>query len=219
MTPFSSSSLSALLDAGARALARARRARATAVKAHHKARRFADATREVTLALGFAFPTICGASDAMEPTPLSLWIAPSSGRACEACGQQIVAGHMEYVLVGGGREMRLDRACYRQRMEADASDGLVQRYAHRERDAEAKSLAILVRQKLDDGTLPHDPPVRLWAGQGRGGPCAACGQPIVSTQLEYEPEYTDARTAIRLHLGCHGVWEAERRRRGDPDGV
>jgi hypothetical protein len=42
--------------------------------------------------------------------------------------------------------------------------------------------------------------------------CAACGKAILFT--EYEPQYIDNRAAIRFHVGCHALWEAERRRRG-----
>jgi len=76
-----------------------------------------------------------------------------------------------------------------------------------------KSLANRVRDKLDGGTLPHDSPVKLWAGQGRGQLCTVCELAILPSQVEYEPQY-DGRPPIRLHTGCHGLWEAERRRRG-----
>ena len=75
------------------------------------------------------------------------------------------------------------------------------------------SLADLVRDKLDAGTLPHESPVKMWAGNGRGAPCTACDEPILRAQVEYEPQY-DGRAPIRLHVGCHGLWQDERRRRG-----
>ena len=74
------------------------------------------------------------------------------------------------------------------------------------------SLAEMVRDKLATGTLPLEDPVKLWAGHGRGQPCAACEQPILEAQVEYEPQY-EGRQPIRLHAGCHGLWEAERHRR------
>jgi len=76
-----------------------------------------------------------------------------------------------------------------------------------------KTLADLVRDKLDAGTLPHDAPVKLWAGQGKDQLCTVCEQGILTSQVEYEPQY-DERPPIRLHVGCHGLWKAERRRRG-----
>ena len=76
-----------------------------------------------------------------------------------------------------------------------------------------RPLAEMVRGKVDGGVLPLEAPVKLWAGKGRGAPCTACDEPILRTQAEYEPQY-DGRAPIRLHIGCHGLWEAERRRRG-----
>jgi len=76
------------------------------------------------------------------------------------------------------------------------------------------SLAMMVWKKVEAGTLPTEAPVKLWAGNGRGDPCTACEQPILKSQVEYEPAY-DGRAPIRLHIGCHGLWEGERRRRYD----
>jgi len=80
-------------------------------------------------------------------------------------------------------------------------------------DPVAKSLADLVREKVDAGVLPLEaPPAKVWICPGSGRLCAVCGQSILFT--EYEPLYNDNRAAIRFHAGCHRVWEAERRRRG-----
>jgi hypothetical protein len=77
-----------------------------------------------------------------------------------------------------------------------------------------KSLGDMVRDKIDGGVLPLIGPVKLWAGNGSGKACAACQQIILPSQTEYEPQYDDGRPPILLHVGCHGMWEAERRRRG-----
>jgi hypothetical protein len=81
--------------------------------------------------------------------------------------------------------------------------------------ARAKTLAEMVYDKLDAGTLPLDAPVKLWAGQGSGQPCMICEQPILASEPEYETEYDDddGRRAMRFHAGCHAVWEEERKRR------
>lgn len=70
----------------------------------------------------------------------------------------------------------------------------------------------MIRQKLADGRLPLHAPVKTWAGYGRGDSCSACELPILPAQAEYEFE-AEGQT-YRLHPGCHGLWEAERRRRG-----
>ena len=77
-----------------------------------------------------------------------------------------------------------------------------------------KSLADIVRDKIDAGVLPLDEPVKLWAGLGSGRACTACELLILQAQAEYEPQYDDGRAAVLFHAGCHGLWEAERRRRG-----
>ena len=77
----------------------------------------------------------------------------------------------------------------------------------------SKTVAELVKEKFDAGTLPVDHPVRLWAGKGSGRTCAACGQPIQTSEQEYEPQYDDGRPILLFHSECHALWEAERHRR------
>ena len=80
------------------------------------------------------------------------------------------------------------------------------------------SLRDVIRRKLDDGTLPLERPEhKIYAGYGRGATCDACGDPILPAQVEYELNYPDQDRTLRLHLGCAGLWEAMRLRRGfDP---
>jgi len=46
-----------------------------------------------------------------------IWISRGQGAACDACGKTILVGEPQYELVANGREMRLDRDCFRRRME------------------------------------------------------------------------------------------------------
>ena len=69
----------------------------------------------------------------------------------------------------------------------------------------------IVRQKIDAGLLPLDRPSKVWTAFGRGGPCSGCGATITAAQTAYE--FEDAGKSYRLHLGCFGVWEVERRQR------
>ena len=69
-----------------------------------------------------------------------------------------------------------------------------------------------IREKLDAGTLPSQDPTKVWTGRGRGNLCAACDQVILPPEVEFEAQYK--RGAVRFHMGCSGLWEAERRRRG-----
>jgi hypothetical protein len=75
------------------------------------------------------------------------------------------------------------------------------------------ALRELIKQKLDDGTLPLTRPENLYAGPGSGARCTGCGEPIYPMQIEYEFDYEGERQTLRLHLECAGLWEALRLRR------
>jgi len=74
-------------------------------------------------------------------------------------------------------------------------------------------IADMVRRKVDAGTLPIDTPKKLWRGIGSGKPCSACEAVILAADVEFEPQYDGRPSVVRFHVGCHGLWEAERRRR------
>jgi hypothetical protein len=69
-----------------------------------------------------------------------------------------------------------------------------------------------IRERLDQGLLPREGSKTMFAGHGTKLPCAGCDEPILPSQVEYEFD-VDGRI-VRFHLGCAGVWEAERRQRG-----
>jgi hypothetical protein len=83
------------------------------------------------------------------------------------------------------------------------------------------------RQRVLDaitaGRLRLDAPTKMYAGFGGGRTCDGCGEVIDSTQVEHEAYYENGRDgasageALHLHLGCAGLWDAERRRRQDED--
>ena len=64
-----------------------------------------------------------------------------------------------------------------------------------------------IRAMLDSGEMPCDQPEKLWAGRGTGSHCAACGETISSTEIEYEVQL--ASTTLRLHRVCHTLWHDE----------
>jgi hypothetical protein len=74
------------------------------------------------------------------------------------------------------------------------------------------TLAEMIRRKLDDGRLPGGAARKTWAGYGQGQPCSVCEQTVLPAQVEYEFDHDGA--TYRFHAGCHGLWEAECRRRG-----
>ena len=73
-------------------------------------------------------------------------------------------------------------------------------------------LADLIRWKLDEHRLPHEDPGKVRAGYGSLAPCDACESEIFPAHVEYS--FTINHVFYRLHIGCFGLWEAERIRRG-----
>jgi hypothetical protein len=71
------------------------------------------------------------------------------------------------------------------------------------------ALRLLVRQLLENGRLPVILPKQIAAGYGSGRVCAACDEPITSTQVEYEVDDCPNGGRLRFHMGCHVVWQLE----------
>jgi hypothetical protein len=66
-----------------------------------------------------------------------------------------------------------------------------------------------VRQYLEGGRLPMMVPKEVAAGYGSGRMCAACDEPITSTQVEYEVDDCRGGVRLRFHPDCHSVWRLE----------
>jgi len=73
---------------------------------------------------------------------------------------------------------------------------------------ETIGLRARVRQMVESGEMPCEEPGKLWAGRGVGTHCAACGQPITSTEVEFEITLASG-VELRLHRLCHDVWREE----------
>jgi hypothetical protein len=69
-----------------------------------------------------------------------------------------------------------------------------------------------VLEAMAAGRLRLEAPQKMYTGYGEGRECAGCGEAIDKTQVEWEAIYQDGQ-AYRVHLGCAGLWEAERQRR------
>ena len=77
------------------------------------------------------------------------------------------------------------------------------------------------RECLESGRLPRMHSQCIWGGYGRGDVCSLCGEPIRSTEVEFEvpePEATGLQadhwqtapgTALKFHITCHDVWQLE----------
>jgi TolA-binding protein len=62
-----------------------------------------------------------------------------------------------------------------------------------------------IREKVWQGYLPAEDPVRLWGGPGSGLPCDGCDAVIAPSEAEHEAEMPDGRT-LRFHVTCAGLW-------------
>ena len=71
-----------------------------------------------------------------------------------------------------------------------------------------------ILERLRRGGLPRDRYEGMWGAQGSGLPCAGCGEPIGSDDLEIEAQFLTATgfEGHRFHTLCHAIWEIERRR-------
>ena len=72
------------------------------------------------------------------------------------------------------------------------------------------------RECLANGRLPRIRSECIWGGYGQGDTCSLCGEPIRSTEVEFEiPEPAEGTwqaapgTTFRFHITCHAVWQSE----------
>lgn len=65
-----------------------------------------------------------------------------------------------------------------------------------------------IRLLREAGEIPCEAPEKTWAGRGRNSVCAACGDMIAESDIEFE---VDLRTGVmlRMHRRCHDVWLEE----------
>ena len=68
---------------------------------------------------------------------------------------------------------------------------------------------LRIREMLKRGEMPCDEPEKVWAGRGSGSHCAACGELIGQTEIEYEVELSSGAAILRLHRRCHEIWLEE----------
>jgi hypothetical protein len=69
-------------------------------------------------------------------------------------------------------------------------------------------IRVRIRRMLETGLLPCDEPGKVWAGRGAGTHCAACGEPIAPSDIEFEVPLSTGH-ALRLHRDCHLIWREE----------
>jgi len=67
------------------------------------------------------------------------------------------------------------------------------------------------RERLASGALPRVQSDSIWGGYGQGNACSLCGEPIRSTEVEFElpPLAQHSGGILRFHIPCHEIWQAE----------
>jgi len=80
------------------------------------------------------------------------------------------------------------------------------------------ALRAFIGQRLDEGRLPLILTKTIGVGFGSGIECVACGHVIKPEQIEYQAFGPNYGAALRLHWGCHVLWQLEcvRRTRHQP---
>jgi hypothetical protein len=71
------------------------------------------------------------------------------------------------------------------------------------------------RVAIQTGKLPSRAPTRTWGGPGVGAPCAICGLPVTTDEVEFEIEFArdgdnPGLDKFHLHIRCFAAW-VERR--------
>jgi hypothetical protein len=71
------------------------------------------------------------------------------------------------------------------------------------------ALRTLIRRRMDAGELPLVLSRTISVRPGSGLECAACRQTIEHQHIEYHAFGLRYGTAVRLHWGCHVLWQLE----------
>jgi hypothetical protein len=71
------------------------------------------------------------------------------------------------------------------------------------------ALRTLIRRRMDAGELPLVLSRTISVRSGSGLDCAACSRPIERQHIEYHAFGVRYGTAVRLHWGCHVLWQLE----------
>jgi hypothetical protein len=72
------------------------------------------------------------------------------------------------------------------------------------------ALRLLIREKLQDGHLPHERLSRVQSSPADGEKCDACEKRITTAQLVVTGVTLRGSGAIQLHVQCLQLWDDER---------
>ena len=77
-----------------------------------------------------------------------------------------------------------------------------------------QGLQLIIRQKLQNGTLPYNSIPRVWGGPGNGEACDACDGIVTKDEWVIEGiALAGGRKPLQLHTECFHLWERERHMR------
>ena len=71
------------------------------------------------------------------------------------------------------------------------------------------ALRAFIGQRIDGGRLPLILTKTIGVSFGSGIECVACGETITPDQIEYRAFGPQYGAALRLHWGCHVLWQLE----------
>ena len=74
-----------------------------------------------------------------------------------------------------------------------------------------QGLQLIIRHKLQNGTLPYNSIPRVWGGPGNGEMCHACDGIITKDEWVIEGiALAGGQKPLQLHSECFHLWEIER---------
>ncbi len=78
---------------------------------------------------------------------------------------------------------------------------------------EEERLRRQAQERIRQGRLPAQVPLRTWGGPGAGYPCCLCDLPITQGEIEFELQFgaNPNPISLRFHSRCHVAWDLERR--------
>jgi hypothetical protein len=73
-----------------------------------------------------------------------------------------------------------------------------------------EALRLLIREKLEDGRLPHERVSGVESCPADGEKCDACERRITMAQFVVTGAILAGRGSIQLHVQCFQLWDDER---------
>ena len=82
---------------------------------------------------------------------------------------------------------------------------------------QVEALRLFIREKLQDGRLPHEQISQVQSRPADGQKCDACEKLITIAQFVVTGTSLEGRGSIQLHVECFQLWDDERSvRRSSP---